>query len=267
MVKIHFDFSTKDTTHIRRAEGKVGGIIKPTLNNILSDKKDEFLSNKMNKQEFIFMLGKTLENIGIDVRHAAEDADTIIAATSIENAQSSSVAVFADDTDILVLLLYKAQLNSRPIYFVSKRSKRIWEIGTSQVNIGTKICNSLLAIHPISGCDTTSRITSVGKPSILKKCRSDDELLNQMENFCNASTKDEVIKIIYSFEIGLFILLRLIGAKTLDELRARKYFDKTAVKPESLGPTAKLHLLRCYYQVQIWKENLNLYPSMGVESN
>ena len=44
------DFSTKDTTHIRRAKGKVGRIIKPTLNNILSVKKDEFLSNKINKQ-------------------------------------------------------------------------------------------------------------------------------------------------------------------------------------------------------------------------
>ena len=66
---------------------------------------------------------------------------------------------------------------------------------------------------------------------------------------------------------GEQMLLMLLGAKnekTLDELRARKYFDKlvshttTAVEPESLGPTtdaAQQHLLRIYRQIEEWKGN------------
>ena len=66
---------------------------------------------------------------------------------------------------------------------------------------------------------------------------------------------------------GEAILLLLLGSKnekTLDELRARKYFDKlasqtkTAVEPENLGPTtdaAHQHILRMYRQIEEWKGN------------
>ena len=79
-------------------------------------------------------------------------------------------------------------------------------------------------------------------------------------------TKTEVVN------IGLLILLKLLGAKKemcLDEWRSRKYIDmitrssKNAVKPESLGPTkdaAELHLLRCYYQIQVWMGNACIEP-------
>ena len=132
-----------------------------------------------------------------------------------------------------------------------KKSKRIWEIKDSKVKIGEKICDSLLAIHSISGCDTTSRIHSISKISVLKKCLNDDGLLTKMNEFTKAKTKTEVVN------IGLLILLKLLGAKKemcLDELRSRKYIDKitrsskNAVKPESLGPTkdaTELPLLRC----------------------
>ena len=49
----------------------------------------------------------------------------------------------------------------------------------------------------------------------------------------------------------------------LDQLRANRYLEKlsslskSAVKPELLGPTqdaAELHILRCFHQVQVWKE-------------
>ena len=38
---------------------------------------------------------------------------------------------------------------------------------------------------------------------------------------------------------------------------------KKAIKPEILGPTqdaAELHLFRCYYQIQIWKEESLIDP-------
>ena len=50
------DFSTKDTTHMRRTKVKVGRSIKPALNNTLSVKKEDFLLNKNNKQDFYYQI-------------------------------------------------------------------------------------------------------------------------------------------------------------------------------------------------------------------
>ena len=260
------DFTTKDSTHIRRTKGKLNRVIKPELHNILSVKKDDFLLNKYNKQCFIFLLGNLLKLRGFEVHHADDDADTSIVAAALEKATTSSVALVADDTDILVLLLHKADMNLHPLYLASKKTKRIWNIVEAKEKIGPNICNALLSIHSISGCDTTSRIHSVSKSLIFKKCLKDNELLEKMIRFSNAGSKDDVVK------IGLNILLKLFNAKhekSLNELRAKKYLEKlsglskNAIKPEILGPTqdaAELHLFRCYYQIQIWKEESSIDP-------
>ena len=45
--------STKDTTHLRRSNGKIGGKIFPVLTNPLIEKKNEFLLNNNNKQAIL----------------------------------------------------------------------------------------------------------------------------------------------------------------------------------------------------------------------
>ena len=87
-----------------------------------------------------------------------------------------------------------------------------------------------------------------------------------MIRFSNAGSKDDVVK------IGLNILLKLFNAKhekSLNELRAKKYLEKLSglsknpIKPEILGTTqdaAELYLFRCYYQIQIWKEENSIDP-------
>ena len=103
-----------------------------------------------------------------------------IVAEALEKATTSSVALVADDTNILVLLLYKADMNLHPLYLASKKTKRIWNIVEAKEKIGPNICNALLSVHSISGCDTTSRIHSVSKSLIFKKCLKDNELLEKM---------------------------------------------------------------------------------------
>ena len=112
------EFSTKDTTHIRRTKGRGGRSIKLALNNSLAVEKEDFLLNKNNKQDFLFILGNILRDKGVEICHAPDDADTLVASTSLEKAGVSSVAVIADDTDILVLLLHHTEMSSCPIYFV-----------------------------------------------------------------------------------------------------------------------------------------------------
>ena len=122
------DFTSKDCTHIRRTKGKLSRVIKPELHNILSVKKDDFLLNKYNKQCFSFLLENLLKLRGFEVHDADDDVDTSIVAAALEKATTSSVTLVANDTDILVLLRHKADMNLHPLYLASKKTKRIWNI-------------------------------------------------------------------------------------------------------------------------------------------
>ena len=93
---------------------------------------------------------------GFEVHHEDDDAETYIVATALEKATTSSVALVANDTDILVLLLHKADMNLHPLYLALKKTKRIWNIVEAKEKLGPNICNALLSIHSTSSCDTTS---------------------------------------------------------------------------------------------------------------
>ena len=148
-----------------------------------------------------------LQNNGVEVHHAFDDADTLAVITALEKALDSSVSVIADDTAILMFLFYKTETFTYTIFLVSMITNRIWEIKDSKLKIGTQICESLLIIHAISGCATTSRVHSVGKALVLKKCLNDNKLLSKMEEFSKDLTKTEVV------DIGLAILLKLLNVK------------------------------------------------------
>ena len=106
--------------------------------------------------------------------------------------------------------------------------------------LGYEICNSLSAVHALGGCDTTSRIHSLGVKTVLQHFLKNKEVKGLIEILSNQeSGKRRVL------QAGKRLLLILLGGKTeksLDELRSRKYYDKIsghtlqAVRPESLGP-------------------------------
>ena len=259
--------STKDTTHLRRSRGKVGRKIIPTLTNTCAVKKDAFLLNNHNKHLFLLMLGQQLTNAGIEVRHANGDADAPIVFTALEIAQQQGpVTVVGEDTDLLILLLHHYHIGIHsPVYLYSNASKMAWNIGKANSLLGVELNQSILAIHTLCGCDTTSRIQSIGLQSILNKFLKNKELRSSLKRFSSGSiSKDRVL------QVGESILLILLGAKkekTLDELRSRKYFDKLvgasrrAVTPQALGPTtnaAQQHILRVYFQIEVWKGESDL---------
>ena len=81
-----------------------------------------------------------------------------------------STTLIGEDTDLLVLLLYYAQENGKGIYFKSDKpkkdgSQKVYDIRSLKKVMGPEICTQLLFIDALTGCDTTSRIFSVGKKS------------------------------------------------------------------------------------------------------
>ena len=71
----------------------------------LSKKKELFLSNQENKQDFVNLLGLHLKDKGCTVTHAPDDADVLIAMTAVNEANSATTIVIGEDTDVLVFSL------------------------------------------------------------------------------------------------------------------------------------------------------------------
>ena len=80
-----------------------------------------FMSNENNKSQFILLLSKYLRLDGYVVHTADGDADTMIVTCALQYAsQGSDVNVVADDTDVLVLLMYHWKQNMADVYFLSE---------------------------------------------------------------------------------------------------------------------------------------------------
>ena len=64
--------------------------------------KDAFLSNKKNKQSFITLLSRTLEQNGCQTSHSRGYADLLKVQTAIQSASASDTVLVGDDTDLLI---------------------------------------------------------------------------------------------------------------------------------------------------------------------
>ena len=70
------------------------------------------MSNSDNKQDFIFMLSRCLEENERNTIHAKGDADVLIVMTAVKCAENREVSLIDEDTDLLVLLCYYAILEN-----------------------------------------------------------------------------------------------------------------------------------------------------------
>ena len=98
----------KDVAHERRSKCLKGNQTIFYRNTPFKSKKESFLSNIVNKQNFINLFSEYLEAIGCQVLHAQNDADLLIVDTAVVAAaeSGSSIVIIGEDTDLLVLLSY-----------------------------------------------------------------------------------------------------------------------------------------------------------------
>ncbi|KAG1650842.1 hypothetical protein GQR58_027696 [Nymphon striatum] len=266
------DLSTKDSAQQRRSCGRVGPIVEFTSDMVMKSKKDEFLSNKHNKQHFINTLSERLREAGCRTCHATGDTDFLIAQTAVGCADSGETILVGDDTDLLVLLCYHVKDDSDNIFFRpepkagTKKSPRCWDIKALQRILGRNVCNYLLLAHAMLGCDTTSRVFGIGKGVAIKHMRNDTDFKSHADVFLDEdATQSEIAD---AGEKYLVTILKGDPEETLDQLRLQRFHqkvatNKNAVQPETLPPTSaatKYHSLRVYYQVQVWKGVTNISP-------
>ena len=96
--------SPKDFAHIGKNCNHKGTLIHFKGEMAIQIRKEDFPSNKQNKQHFITKLSERLGAHGCDVRHAATGADLLIVQTAISVSAIHNTILIGDNTDLLVLL-------------------------------------------------------------------------------------------------------------------------------------------------------------------
>ena len=97
---------------------------------------------------------------------APDDADVLIITTALECLQTTDVSIYGDDTDLLALLIHHADTIQASNYnnMIIQTKVCRWNIKDLLDKIqDTTFKSHILAIHALSGCDTTSRIYGKGK--------------------------------------------------------------------------------------------------------
>jgi len=165
--------STKDHEHLRRTGKASAPCITVDESKTVSHSQETFLSNESNKEQLIQLLMQRLTNIGHTVQQAAGDADCDIANAALTLAnKNKKVVVVADDTDILVLLVYHFSSTIDNIYLSTSGKRKVGEficIRMVQAKIGIKVSRQVLVIHALGGCDTTSALHGKSKSTAYTK--------------------------------------------------------------------------------------------------
>ncbi|WAR00036.1 hypothetical protein MAR_024408 [Mya arenaria] len=165
--------STKDMTNQRRAVGMTG----PTVTFDEDMSKDEFIVKNTNKQQFINIpvLSCHLKKKTSRTFYAKVDADLLIVQLTMESATTTNIVLIGDETDLRIVLIYHANLDSLDLFFFepepkkSTKDPRVWNIKVLKQQLDARVCIHILFMHATSGCDTTSRLYGIGKDAALKK--------------------------------------------------------------------------------------------------
>ena len=196
----------------------------------------------------------------------------LIMQTALDECRNKSVTLIGEDTDILVLALLHHNIieHKHPMFLTCEAKANmvsapdVWNIGETKKVIGEELCEALPLLHVISGCDTTSRIHSVGKPAVIQKFHSNKDFRRLAKTFaCRSKPQCDVMAA--GEKLTLFLMGATKKEMSMDDKRLANYYKKiagkNAIKPEGLGPTSDAtaqHSLRVYYQVQVWKGNNEL---------
>jgi hypothetical protein len=172
--------SIKDHEHLRRC-GKISRMapdVRLELTTDVAFDQEAFLANAKNKQQLIDHLSNFLVACNVEVVRSAGDADTEITGTALEIARCGTTAVvYADDTDVLALLISERSEQMAEIFFLSecrgknagRNAGKCISVGNMQLKLGTFACQHILLAHAFGGCDSTSAIFGIGKGTVLNR--------------------------------------------------------------------------------------------------
>ena len=211
--------------------------------------KTEMQPGKSIKNGYVILM----PDLNVDVEEA--DSRLIIHVLDSAKAGITRTVLLSNDTDVLILALHHWHI------FHAHGLEELWMRGgvgntarfipvhTLAINIGQPLCKVLLAVHMLTGCDSTSKFGTKAaalkaKPAeFLVDFGSDPELIN-------FSRIEEYLVQVYKSGIPL---------KTMDELRYYVYHhSKKSI--DELPPTSRMtkaHILRAFHGTYVQQHCLS----------
>ena len=187
-----YSLSTKDATHKKRFR-KASATIEIKKRNLwdvpCGTSRNTFLSDYKNTKTFVKGLAAKMRILDFRVFECPCEADTTIVKVALKYSKEQPVIVYADDTDILSMLLHhyynapdlkdifptemtrKSDHQQRKCYSIRKIISQLPKRGEA-----TFPC--LLLAHAFNGCDATSAMYRFGKTSIFKKLKISKRVRN-----------------------------------------------------------------------------------------
>ena len=185
-----------------------------------------------------------------------EEADTrvILHACEASSCGFQRIVICARDTDILALLLaFRHDIAAEEIFMKSGTYQKPKYVAIHRISLGDQIRRSLLQFHALTGSDTTSQFSNIGKKTAWKVFCTDDNAKLLEDLGTEPRCSPDVLKIVEAFVCKLY---RPICTTTrIQSLRSSMF--RTSIKDlGSLPPTQDSlvqHIQRVNHQVFIWR--------------
>ncbi|XP_074643967.1 uncharacterized protein LOC141900815 [Tubulanus polymorphus] len=170
------------------------------------------------------------------------------------DAGATREVIVADDTDVLLLLLYfKADIDAT-VLLIS--GKKVYDISKIRDSRSENILNNILGWHAITGYDTTSSFSGIGKKTALDIYVKHPELLSGIGRGTSFEKVEEFVCKMYDTQFS-----------AVEEARVSLYENK-AKNLCSLPPTRDAlhyHYIRVNYQCKIWLNANRIYMAENPE--
>ena len=191
-----------------------------------------------------------------DLQSDHEEADTrlLLHAKYVSEAEAGRIVIQSPDTDVLVLCVaHYSHLSCSEIWFKTGVKDRLRFIPIHNIvhELGLGICNSLLAFHALTGCDSNNSLVGIGKKKawdVLTQSNVHQESLSLLgqDPLLNETTATKC----EAFICDLYPCPRK-RAPTIADERRYVVFRQKKQENEQLPPTSdslRQHMRRANYQ-------------------
>ena len=198
-----------------------------------------------------------------DLECCHEDAATrlLLHAAHAAMMGHASVVIRSPDTDATILACSLCSGIPARIFFRTgtKTRSRFIDIRAVRNSVSENVCDALLGLHALTGCDTTSAFKRRGKKTGLQLLQSNSQLCDGIQRLGGTfNVSDDLITVCETF------VCQLYGSKTnsINDCRYELFSVKGA-QGDNLPPTQdalQMHVQRANYQAAVWVRALQAKP-------
>ena len=177
-----------------------------------------------------------------------EEADTkiFLCAKFAASLGFESVSIITVDSDVAILsMYYQHRLDLNIFLQLGTGSKeKIFDIQTNELSVD--VINALPAVHALSGCDSTSSLSGIGKVKFFKTVCKDERYYNAASILGESETiNDTVVDVLEELFCDVY------GAKDEIDINSARYMLFSKLKKVSIYFFYCLLLCKTFFQVRI----------------